>query len=127
MTIGTSCSNSLSYSRRDNNDNTCQIKRLYRAIFGILAVSLFSTAIASAQVRSEGTVSVCIGDICEGSGEYNLDCNFAYAHPTDTDEQAAKYICTIVRTHIGYRYVRIASIAGGRCGEIVIQVRCIDN
>jgi hypothetical protein len=70
--------------------------------------------------------SVCIGDICNGSANANFSCGFAYAHPSDTDDAAARTVCTVQNSYSGYRYTRTLTVGGGRCGEIVLSARCSD-
>jgi hypothetical protein len=93
-----------------------------------LAASTCSISPVEAQTEKK-TYSVCIGDICKGIGDFNntsgLDCGFAHAHSSDTDEQAAKYVCTILLngfTH--FTPQRINTIGGGNCGAIYLQVTC---
>lgn len=44
------------------------------------------------QSATQRPVNVCIGDSCP-NGKYSLGCDFAYAHPSDADQQAAIYVC----------------------------------
>ena len=78
-----------------------------------------------------GPFSVCIGDSCNGTGDYNnvnagLNCDFAAANPHNTDEQAAKLVCMIYNNFTSYVWVRKGSASGGKCGVIYDLVRCID-
>jgi hypothetical protein len=79
------------------------------------------------------TVTACVGDACSGrfgeSYDYGptsggLTCDFAYAHPTDTDEQAAKLICTVLNNYSQFNVSRLSVSSGGRCGMIVLAARC---
>jgi hypothetical protein len=71
--------------------------------------------------------SICIGDICNSSAaDVKFDCNFAYAHPSDTDEVATKTACIVQNDFAAYRFTRTLSVGGGRCGEIVLNARCIE-
>jgi hypothetical protein len=73
---------------------------------------------------------VCIGDGCN-KGKYEnlqiLGCEFAYAHPSDTDEEAARYVCQFIQNVQNYEnsdYQRIGSEGGGKCGAIYLVVKC---
>jgi hypothetical protein len=76
------------------------------------------------QAPNQGPDRVCIGDICANSGRYNLGCDFAYAHPADTDEQAAKYVCEFLNNFSQYKFIRVGTAPGGKCGVIYLDVKC---
>jgi hypothetical protein len=68
---------------------------------------------------------VCVGDICANSGKYNLGCDFAYAHPTDTDQQAAIYVCQFLNNFSQPpKFIRVGTAPGGKCGVIYLDVKC---
>src|SRR5262249_30627306 len=78
------------------------------------------------QVPSQGAPErVCIGDICANSGKYNLGCDFAYAHPNDTDKSAAEYVCQFLNNFAGTpKFIRVGTAPGGKCGVIYLDVKC---
>ena len=65
--------------------------------------------------------SICIGDNCGGStATYKFYCDFARAHPTDTDADAANEVCTLRQNYSDYAYARQYSGPddGSPCGVI---------
>lgn len=92
----------------------------------IATCSTFIVASTSA-FGGQNPYSVCIGDRCNYQTSVNLNCSFAAAHPNDTDEQAAKFVCTIQNNYSNYNYVRTVVTKGGRCGTTYVQVRCTDR
>ena len=99
----------------------------------LLAVSFTSFAQGQAQSPAQtttqdlaqGPIRVCIGDICAGSGKYNLGCDFAYAHPKDTDDQAAIYVCQFLNNFSQTpKSIRVGAAPGGKCGVIYLDVKC---
>jgi hypothetical protein len=91
--------------------------------------SLPETTIATRESVSENNFlvkgfSICVGDICGSSAKFNFNCDFAYAHPSDTDDAATKNVCIIQNTYTDYRFSRTLSVGGGRCGEIILSARC---
>jgi hypothetical protein len=98
---------------------------------GIVLVLLLQPAFGvGAFAQGLGPLFICIGDICcvdgicAGTGRYNLGCEFARAHPSDADEQAAKYVCTIENKYSGYSFVRQSNASGSGCGETILMARC---
>lgn len=73
---------------------------------------------------AQNPYTICIGDRCTRPDALNLDCSFAAAHPNDTDEEAAKLVCTVRNNYENYTYVRTAVRKGGRCGTTYLLVRC---
>jgi hypothetical protein len=75
-----------------------------------------------------GPYSVCIGDVCQsgvpGAANFIFSCSFAYANPSNTDEAAAKYVCTQVYNFSGCTWVRYAAGGNGGCGYIFDSVKC---
>src|SRR6266478_1246727 len=76
--------------------------------FVLAAATLIGT---SGSCLAESKVfTACIGDICKanvpGSADYIYRCDFAKAHPSDTDEAAAKQICTVDEDYSNYSYSR---------------------
>jgi hypothetical protein len=74
--------------------------------------------------HAQNPYTICIGDRCDHPAYIKLDCSFATAHPDDTDDQAAKFICMVRNNYTKYTYVRTGSTKGGRCGAVYVQVRC---
>lgn len=84
----------------------------------------FSLTLLCSSAQAQNPYTICIGDRCEHPAYVNLDCSFATAHPDDTDDQAAKFVCMVRNNYDKYTYVRTGRTKGGRCGAIYIQVRC---
>ena len=97
-------------------------------IMGLLTMtaSRAQQPLAQSQAPSPGAAErVCIGDICANSGKYNLGCDFAYAHPTDTDKSAAEYVCQFLNNFSGApKFIRVGTAPGGKCGVIYLDVKC---
>jgi hypothetical protein len=101
-------------------------KAIFRHRFLVFLCLCFALLYLQITAYAQQSISIFIGDVCEGSGNVNLDCNFAYANPSDTDEAAAKFVCTVQQHHTGYKFARVSVRGGGRCGQILIFARCID-
>ncbi|MBV9990850.1 MAG: hypothetical protein JOZ72_06100 [Alphaproteobacteria bacterium] len=79
--------------------------------------------------------SVCIGNgFCSSpvNPQYTRDCNFAAAHPNDTDHAAAAEICStkwtpslqIMWPPVPVSVTRVSSQSGGQCGTIGVTFSC---
>ena len=95
---------------------------LYWSLFGGLLAASNSGCLA------QDRFTVCVGDICvpnvRGSADYNFDCGFARAHPSNTDDAAAQQVCKIENDYSDYVVSRYNVIAGRGCGAIYLKVRC---
>src|SRR6516162_4757124 len=84
-----------------------------------------SPAPAQGPAPGKKIVRVCIGDICEKNpDQVNLDCNFAYANPSNTDMQASRHVCQYLNNYSNFEPLRLGTSAGGRCGVIYLEVKC---
>jgi len=87
-----------------------------------------SPAPAQGPAPGKKIVRVCIGDICEKNpDQVNLDCNFAYANPSNTDMQASRHVCQYLNNYSNFEPLRLGTSAGGRCGVIYLEVKCLSQ
>lgn len=93
------------------------------AAIPLITIALLASSAASA-IDLTQPFSICIGDACAGSGNFNLSCDFAYAHAADTDKAAAEYVCTILNDFSSYSAEKISNISVSKCGELVVTARC---
>ena len=91
---------------------------------------LSGPAPAQGSTPSTKIVRVCIGDICEENkpDQVKLDCNFAYANPSNTDLQASTYVCQYLNNYSKFeKPLRLGTSPGGRCGVIYLEVKCLSQ
>lgn len=96
-----------------------------RKVVGLIMASIWSGSAPSIPAAlGQNPYTVCIGDLCQYPSYMNLGCSFRATHHDSTDEEAAKLVCMVKNNYEKYTYVRTATMKGGRCGAIYVQVRC---
>ena len=92
---------------------------------GLMLASICSGSVLPIPVAfAQNPYTVCIGDLCNYPSYINLGCSFSNTHHDSADDEAAKLVCMVRNNYEKYTYVRTATIKGGRCGAIYVQVRC---